>query len=206
MSPKRVWLWRLSFSSALVCMFVLGLAAGAYYHREITVVLNHLRVQLGFALQTGSPTPSPLPENVSTISFTQLHAPLPLVYSETLDESKLQEHLKSGAVVLPLGVAFGEAGNVVVTAHSSGTAAFGPYRFAFAKLGELTTGQGFQVNTPAATYTYRVYGTEIVWPHEVDKLPNDDRSTVTLVTCWPLWTNFKRLLVHSELVNVEYKI
>ena len=94
----------------------------------------------------------------------------------------------------------------MVTAHSSGTAAFGPYRFAFAKLGELTTGQEFQVNTPAATYTYRVYGTEIVWPHEVDKLPNDDRSTVTLVTCWPLWTNFKRLLVHSELVNVEYKI
>ena len=90
--------------------------------------------------------------------------------------------------------------------RSSGTAAFGPYRFAFAKLAELESGQTYQIKTPTAVYTYRVYGQEIVWPHEVNKLPQDDRSTVTLVTCWPLWTNFKRLLVHSELVSTDYNL
>jgi len=172
-----------------------GLAFGVYYHNEITVWLRPATSPV--------PTAPPPPGTASTLHLKTLTEPLPLIYSETLEEPQLQEYLKSGAVVLPLGTGFGEPGNVVVTAHSSGSTAFGPYRFAFAKLSELNAGEEFSVATPAHRYTYRVYAKEIVWPHQVDRLPHDDRSTVTLVTCWPLWTNFKRLLVHSELVSVD---
>jgi LPXTG-site transpeptidase (sortase) family protein len=182
--------------------FIAGIIGGAYYHNELSVLWRSLRVQPP-SEQAAAPAPD---SHASTLSFVQLEQPLPLVYSDTLEESRLQEYLEEGAVVLPLGTSFGDPGNVVVTAHSSGTSAFGPYRFAFARLSELETGQQFQINTPTATYTYRVYDKEIVWPHEVDKLPNDDRSTVTLVTCWPLWTNFKRLLVHAELVASDYHV
>lgn len=142
--------------------------------------------------------------NTPTINIPQLDKPIPLIYSHTLEEKQIQQYLKQGAVVLPLGTTLGQPGNVVITAHSSGFQSFGPYRFAFAKLGELEVGEEFQITAGTATYTYRVYAKEIVWPNQVDKLPNDDRSTVTLVTCWPIWTDFKRLLVHSELVNVDF--
>ncbi|PIT98438.1 MAG: hypothetical protein COT71_00670 [Candidatus Andersenbacteria bacterium CG10_big_fil_rev_8_21_14_0_10_54_11] len=195
----------LGTAASAVLVFGSGIAAGAYYHTELSVLWQHMvraRFEAPFA-----PIPIPSPAaSASAIELPGLGESLPLVYSDTLEEDKIQDLLKKGAVVLPLGTAFGEPGNVVVTAHSSGTEAFGPYRFAFAKLAEIKEGQEYTISTPTARYTYRVYGHEIIWPHEVDKLPNDDRSTVTLVTCWPLWTNFKRLLVHSELVNVEYKI
>lgn len=176
----------------LTLTFLAGLAVGVYYQPEILVGLRRRPAVL-----------LPTPNITSTLSLSTLPEQLPLIFSDTLDEPTLQEYLKQGAVVLPLGRTFGKPGNMVVTAHSSGTSAFGPYRFAFAKLAELQTGQEFSITTSGYRYTYRVYGQDIVWPHQVDRLPNDDRSTVTLVTCWPLWTNFKRLLVHAELVSQQ---
>jgi len=178
----------------------------------IAVLTLYYRVGTSFpALPPPPPTPSPVAspsgpptvQSVSTLMMEQFIAPLPLVYSDTLEEKQIQQYLKQGAVVLPLGTTIGQPGNVVITAHSSGFESFGPYRFAFTKLGELEEGQEFQITTNGTTYTYRVYSKEIVWPNEVDKLPQDNRSTVTLVTCWPVWTNFKRLLVHAELIGVE---
>lgn len=186
----------------VVLIFLVGLAFGIYYHQEILVLVQHSRWGSYF-IQPAPSAPVPAPAATSNLLLSTVPEPIPLIFSETLDESTLQEYLKQGAVVLPLGRNFGEPGNMVVTAHSSGTAAFGPYRFAFAKLSELKTGEEFSIAATGHRYTYRVYGQEIVWPHQVDHLPNDDRSTVTLVTCWPLWTNFKRLLVHSELIKTE---
>jgi LPXTG-site transpeptidase (sortase) family protein len=192
-----------------VGIFAAGTMFGAYYSQELGVLYRmYTTAPANSISNTTSTDPvtsdqEKIEENRSTLVMSTLEKPLPLLYSDTLEEESIQQQLKAGAVVLPLGTSFGEPGNVVITAHSSGTAAFGEYRFAFAKLGELKKGEEFRITTPTAVYTYRVYSSEIVWPHQVDKLPRDDRSTVTLVTCWPLWTNFKRLLVHSELVNTE---
>jgi sortase A len=191
-----------------IIFFLSGTAFGTYYHNEILVWWRAFIATINKDYQeTTNETPLPaIPDETPTIKISKFDLTLPLVYSDTLDEPTIQEYLKEGAVVLPLGTSFGEPGNVVITAHSSGTAAFGPYRFAFAKLGEINEQEQFQITTPTATYTYRVYGKEIVWPHQVDRLPQNDKSTVTLVTCWPPWTNLQRLLVHSELENIEYHI
>jgi len=207
MMSRRRLITSLLTPAILLAIFATGLATGAYYHNELSVIWRSVNPLPAWPDPTTAGATDVEPTDAtSTLSMQQLDQPLPLVYSDTLEEAVLQEQLKKGAVVLPLGTSFGDPGNVVVTAHSSGTEAFGPYRFAFAKLGQLEIGQEFSVSTPTATYSYQVYDTEVVWPHEVDKLPADDRSTVTLVTCWPLWTNFKRLLVHSELINVGYSI
>lgn len=189
----------------VIVAFAGGVASGVYYRDEVLVWLYNLGWLTPPAVTTSVPPATPA-AHTSVMNLPGIPEALPLIYSDTLDEPTIQEYLKQGAVVLPLGTSFGEPGNVVVTAHSSGTEAFGPYRFAFAKLAELNEGQEYSVTTPTAVYTYRVYGKEVVWPHEVDRLPRDERVTTTLVTCWPLWTNFKRLLVHSELVNTEYRI
>lgn len=190
--------------AAVSLIFLIGgIALGVYYQREIMVWFYALMNQEPAGVEI-TPAPSLAP-GTSVLEMFQLENPVPLVFSDTLDETVIQEELKSGAVVLPLGTVIGQPGNVVITAHSTGLATFGPYRFAFAKISELKQDEEFKIQTPKATYTYRVFGSDIVWPTQVDKLPNDDRSTVTLVTCWPLWTNFKRLLVHGELVNIEFK-
>lgn len=191
-----------TWTLVLIATFAAGIAAGVYYHREISVWL----AAAGLRQPASTPSEINIQNTLPTDSFltmNTLQERLPLVYSDTLEEEAVQQYLKQGAVVLPLGTMFGDPGNVVVTAHSSGSESFGPYRFAFAKLSELENGNEFTITTPEASYTYRAYAKEIVWPHEVDKLPDDDRSTVTLVTCWPLWTNFKRLLVHGELISTE---
>lgn len=189
---------------SLLAVFISGAVTGIYYQNEIYVVIQQYSDDTKNS-PLATPTPVDLTKD-SVINLPSLSEPLPLVFSDTLEESIIQEHLKDGAVVLPLGTTFGEPGNVVVTAHSSGTKAFGPYRFAFSKLSELEEGSEYSISTPSGKYHYRVYGKEIVWPNEVDRLPDDERSTVTLVTCWPLWTNFKRLLVHAELISVDYNI
>ena len=45
-------------------------------------------------------------------------------------------------------------------------------------------------------------GSEIIWPTEVEKLVIDtDKPTMTLVTCWPLGTSQKRLLIAAEQIG-----
>ena len=200
---------RLVEGLAPVATFIIGTAFGIMYHEDIVALwpTDSTRAE---APAVGTPTPIQQTEAVMSqatpLSGTRLIAPqlgdaLPLVYSATFDEARIQADLHHGAVVLPLGGSFGEPGNMVVTAHSSGLGAFGPYSQAFAKLGQFHTGDQFTVVTDDGQYTYRVYGRDIVWPHEVDKLPQSGESTVTLVTCWPLWTDWQRLLVHAVLVE-----
>lgn len=188
-----------------VLLGIVVITLGVYYAPEIKVVGRYYWLSLVQQKEVPQLTsvPTGVVSGISSLHLSAVPDPIPLVFSETLEEETLQEYLKEGAVVLPLGPTFGEKGNVVVTAHSSGTQSFGPYRFAFSKLAELQEGDEFSVTTPNKTYTYKVYKKEVVWPTQVDHLPQDDRSTVTLVTCWPLWTNFKRLLVHSELVKIQ---
>jgi LPXTG-site transpeptidase (sortase) family protein len=181
-------------------LLALVLFSGAYFHNDIinffsnnpsvTVISSPEPV-----VKTG-PTTVTLPEAIAA-------SPIPVVYADTFEEAKVQDFLKQGAVILPLGTTLGQPGNVVITAHSSGFESYGPYRFAFQKLENISNGQEFTVNTPQATYTYKVYQRDIVWPTQIDKLPKDDRSTVTLVTCWPNWTNLKRLLIDGELIKTE---
>lgn len=191
-----------TWATVSLILLVAGVAIGVYYQREIMVWVYALLNREQASEMAAMPSIAP---ETSTLKIPQLDEPVPLVFSETLNETTIQEELKEGAVVLPLGTVIGQPGNVVITAHSTGLTTFGPYRFAFAKISELKNGDEFSIKTPKATYTYKIFSSEIVWPTQVDKLPQGDKSTVTLVTCWPLWTNFKRLLVNGELVRVSYQ-
>ena len=202
---------RLVEGLAPVVTFVVGVGFGVVYHEDIAalgwVELGPVQAQAVSEEEPADQTEALMSQASESLGprllVPALGGPLPLVQSTTLDDASIQQDLHRGAVVLPLGSSFGEPGNTVITAHSSGLGDYGPYSQAFAKLGRLKIGDRFTVVTETARYTYHVYDTDIVWPHEVDQLPHDQRSTVTLVTCWPLWTDWQRLLVHAELVLEE---
>src|SRR5688572_11955910 len=102
-------------TGALV-LFLIGVSIGVYYSNELQVWARHLWSGATSSSQPVVPTPSPDPKDTivstSTLKLNTVPDPIPLIYSETLEETQLQEYLKEGAVVLPLDTMFGQRGNV----------------------------------------------------------------------------------------------
>jgi sortase A len=72
----------------------------------------------------------------------------------------------------------------------------------FLHINELNTGDTFEVQTLDKVMTYRVSGSKVVLPNEVDSLSiQENKDLVTLVTCLKYPMNYKRLLVYGERVN-----
>ena len=61
------------------------------------------------------------------------------------------------------------------------------------------------VHYNSTRFTYRMVGREIILPTEVSKLVIEtNKPMMTLVTCWPLGTSQKRLLVSAEQIAPSY--
>lgn len=115
------------------------------------------------------------------------------------NEREYLDVLKRG-VAHALGTAFpGEGGHVFLFAHS--TDYFwnvGTYNAIFYLLGKLEKNDEVNVFYKGQRYVYRVVDTKIVDPSEVEYLTRKtNKEFLTLQTCWPLGTTFKRLLVFA---------
>lgn len=114
-------------------------------------------------------------------------------------ENDIQNALRSGVVHYPGTPLPGQSGNVVITGHSS-YYPWDPGRFkdVFAVLHNLTLGDEIIIFHKQQKYTYQVTESKKVFPYEVDVLNdfNDDR--LTLITCTPIGTNLKRLIITAK--------
>lgn len=99
----------------------------------------------------------------------------------------------------------GQVGNTVMAAHSSNDVfASGDYKFVFAQNEKLTKGDIIYMNYQSKRYTYSITKMEVVMPNEVSKVQlKTDKPMLTLVSCVPLGTAQKRLLVFAEQVNPD---
>lgn len=100
------------------------------------------------------------------------------------------------------GTAFpGQIGNVFLFAHSS--ADFyeaSRYNSVFYLLNKMQAGDEVDIYFQGQKYTYKVTGTKIVSPSDVNYLNNQGpQKTLTLMTCWPAGTSLKRLIVQAVL-------
>lgn len=106
--------------------------------------------------------------------------------------------MKGAAVVsgssLPLG---GQGSHSVIAAHR-GTL----HHRMFLDLDRLNSGDLFEIHTMDGKLVYRVTGTKVVYPNEVDTLTiRQDKDLITLVTCLKYPMNDRRLLVYGERVE-----
>jgi len=111
-------------------------------------------------------------------------------------EQQIQESLRDGVVHYP-GTAFpGEKGNVVITGHSS-YFIWDPGRFkdVFALLQNVEIGDRVYVFYNQKKFVYEVYDIKVVLPTQVDVLTQAGENRLTLITCVPVGTNLKRLIV-----------
>lgn len=111
--------------------------------------------------------------------------------------------LKKG-VAHALGTAFpGEGGHVFLFAHS--TDYFwnvGAYNAVFYLLGKLDKNDEINIFYKGQRFVYRVVDKTIVDPSQVEYLTRKtNKEFLTLQTCWPLGTTFKRLLVFAVRVS-----
>lgn len=117
-------------------------------------------------------------------------------------ESDIQESLRDGVVHYPGTAQAGDEGNVVITGHSS-YFPWDPGRFkdVFALLHEVVIGDEIIVYRDQKPYRYRVYETRVVMPDQVEVLTQAGENRLTLITCTPVGTNLKRLIVLASPVR-----
>ena len=70
----------------------------------------------------------------------------------------------------------------------------------FYLLGEMKNGDEFFINKNGKNYAYKVYQQKIISADQTDflKYTDPEKEVVILQTCWPIGTDWKRLLVFAE--------
>lgn len=120
-------------------------------------------------------------------------------------EGAIQDALRNGVVHYPGTAAPGQHGNFFVTGHSSYYPwDSGEYKEVFALLSKLEVGDIYVAYYDQKKYTYKVTVKKEVSPTQVDVLtqPKDKRVS-TLMTCTPLGTALRRLIIQAELIEEE---
>jgi len=120
-----------------------------------------------------------------------------------IDASNYDDYMAALArgVVHAQGSVFpGMKGNIFLFAHSTDNFwNVGRYNAVFYLLKELETGDEINLFFGGKRFIYKVYDKKIVEGNEVQYLSAaSDTQTVTLMTCWPPGTTWKRLLVFAK--------
>src|SRR3990167_11145314 len=87
-------------------------------------------------------------------------------------------------------------GPIFITGHSS----YywwdkGKYKTIFATLDKVSAGDEIKINYDNVIRTYKVYDKTIVLPEQVEVLKPLNEPVLVLMTCVPVGTNLKRLLI-----------
>ena len=138
----------------------------------------------------------------------KINVDAPVVYGAASDTKSQSEAMKRGIAHFSIPGASavpGQVGNAVFAAHSSNDAfAAGDYKFVFAQNEKLVKGDIIYMNYNSKRYKYKITSTEVVMPNEVSKVQlNTNKPMLTLVSCVPLGTAEKRLLVFAEQINPD---
>ncbi|MFA6081694.1 MAG: sortase [Patescibacteria group bacterium] len=119
--------------------------------------------------------------------------------------SKDYQYALTKGVAHARGTAYpGNVGNIFIFAHSSAdwfTA--NQYNSVFYLVSKLEKGDMVELYFMGKKYNYKIFEKKIVNPNAVEYLSSNnlDMSILTLMTCWPPGTNFKRLIIRAKINN-----
>jgi len=138
----------------------------------------------------------------------KINVDVPVIYDISTDHDSQMRAMEKGVAHFPIPGANshpGELGNTVLAGHSSNDLfGGGDYKFIFARLDKMQTGDTLYANYNGVRYTYIVTKTEVVKPNQTNKLIyKTNVPVITLITCTPLGTAINRLLVTAEQVSPD---
>lgn len=147
-------------------------------------------------------TKSPDPAAGPGLEIPAIGVKAPVISEPGTVEWQIQLALRRGVVRYAGTAEPGRNGNAVLFGHSSGQPwAPGDYKFVFTLLDKLQPGDEIKVDYQGTRYTYLVTGSEVVPPTAISVLRQTTEPTLTLITCTPVGSSTKRLVVHAKLIR-----
>lgn len=142
----------------------------------------------------------------SKLYIPKINVSVPVVFGAANDVDSQNKAMENGVAqfAIPGANALpGQVGNLAISGHSSNDLFdSGDYKFIFARLERLDNGDTIYLDYNGTRYVYKVTRKEEVLPAESNKLifPTD-RPFLTLITCTPVGTALRRLLVFAEQIS-----
>lgn len=172
---------------------------------------NVLLTQANYAFNRPEPTPPPAPAAVTevvpadpTISIPKINVSAPVIYGSPNDEPSIQKNLQNGVVHYTGTSLPGKPGNSVIVGHSSNDPwEPGHYKFVFVLLDKLVVGDTFSVNFESKRYAYEVTEVKVVAPTDLSVLQQTPEPTMTLITCTPPGTSWRRLIIKANQISPD---
>ena len=118
-------------------------------------------------------------------------------------EEEYNKSLENGVAHMQGTAKPGEDGNIVIFGHSSQSPKYlGSYGEIFAGLDNLENGDEIKiVDNNEKEIIYKVSSKDIVLPSDISVLDQNNKNRLTLLTCWPVGSNEKRLVVTANKSN-----
>ncbi len=140
------------------------------------------------------------------LSIPSIGVDAPITWSQSTEESEILNQLESGLIHYPGTAIPGFPGNVYITGHSSYYSwSKSSYKDILKNLNKLKLGEEIIFHlkigdnySKKVIYEVSTEG-EVVTPHDYRIFKSTKDSEVTLVTCWPLGTSWKRMMVKGKL-------
>lgn len=130
---------------------------------------------------------------------------IPKIHIENAFVSTTDTDISKHLINFP-GTAFPpNKGTTVIFGHSTLPQLFNPedYKTIFANIHSLTDGDLIYVTVNNTLYTYKIFNISIVDADETSYLTQDsDDSNLTIVTCTPPGTTWKRLIIKSRIEKI----
>ncbi|MEX2043310.1 MAG: sortase [Patescibacteria group bacterium] len=128
----------------------------------------------------------------------------PIVRPRSTSEAVINEALLKGVIKYPGTAEPGEQGNVFLTGHSSyywwvQT----EFRNVFALVPQLRRDDEIVIYSQGRKYSYRVHSVFEVTPSQTGVLKPTPVATVTLSTCVPIGTSYRRKIVQARQVSPD---
>lgn len=139
-------------------------------------------------------------EKDDSVVIDKIGVDAPIVWQGT--GANVQELLEKGVVHIAGTAMPGSLGNVFLTGHSSDYWwTSGGNKTVFALLDKVDTGDDIKLYYRNQEFDYRIYRKVVVSADEVgDFVTTDKDQSLTLMTCYPIGTNWKRLMVQAERI------
>ncbi|MDP3954163.1 MAG: sortase [bacterium] len=217
MSKKKITIYSLLVFVALLSVlnFRFISTQAKFFSLEKEIAEHPARQELGayflpiVIADTGSiPRKSSAPASTNSnlyLNLPSIGISAPIVLETSKDPNVIYKTLERGVVHFAGTPMPGEAGTSIILGHSSAYPWYqGKYGSVFALLNKLSVGDIFQIQTGGKILSYKVTDSLIFSPFSdqdtLAKFEQSDGSSVLLVSCWPVGTNYKRLAVKAELI------
>lgn len=143
-----------------------------------------------------------LPEmKENSIKIPSLNIEAPIIWQVPNIPKDVSTALENGVIQIKGTGMPGERGNIYITGHSSNYVwSKGNYNNIFSLLGNLVAGDIVYVKFSNKVYAYKVINQKVVLPTDLSIMAPTDDSRLSLVTCWPVGTSLKRLVVQANQI------